>query len=160
VETSIAAAYARPRSERASQLSERCDIVSCRKSHYVVQTMATRFAKPGLLDRMAMGLSGLCLVHCLATAVLLGVVASIGGFLGQPIFHEVGLGLAMMLGAFALGRGLLNHGFFLPAAVGVLGLSLMAIAISVGEGGIERLYTVSGVAILALAHRLNILAGE
>src|SRR5436190_23282751 len=35
------------------------------------------------LDRLAMGLSGLCLVHCVATAVLLGLLASAGGFLGS-----------------------------------------------------------------------------
>ena len=38
-----------------------------------------------------MGLSGLCLVHCVATAVLLGLLASAGGMLGAPIIHEVGL---------------------------------------------------------------------
>jgi hypothetical protein len=122
--------------------------------------MPPAFAKPGLLDRLAMGLSGLCLVHCLATAILLGALASVGGFLGQPIFHEVGLAVAMMLGAVALGRGALNHGFFLPLIVGTIGLGVMALALSLPEGGGERIYTVTGVAILALAHRLNILAGE
>ena len=36
------------------------------------------------LDRLAMGSSGLCLVHCVTTAVLLGLVASAGGLLGRP----------------------------------------------------------------------------
>src|SRR6476469_6666711 len=76
----------------------------------------------GRLDRVAMGLSGLCVVHCVATAVLLGLVASAGGFPGQPIIHEVGLTLAMIIGAFALGRGILEHGFVMPAAIGALGL--------------------------------------
>ena len=52
-----------------------------------------------------MGLSGLCVVHCVATAVLLGLLASAGGFLGSPVIHEVGLTLAMLIGSFALGRG-------------------------------------------------------
>ena len=51
-----------------------------------------------------MGLSGLCAVHCVATVVLLGLLASAGGFLGKPIIHEVGLTIAMILGAIALGR--------------------------------------------------------
>ena len=55
------------------------------------------------LDRMAIGLSGLCLVHCLATSVLLALVSAAGGILGAPIIHEVGLGLAMIMGAIALG---------------------------------------------------------
>jgi len=112
------------------------------------------------LDRIAMGLSGLCLVHCVGTAVLLGLLASAGGFLGRPIIHEVGLTLAMMIGAFALGRGILEHGFVMPAAIGALGLGVMAGALSLPEGGHEPVYTVMGVMILALGHRLNVMATE
>ena len=107
-----------------------------------------------------MGISGLCVVHCVATAVLLGLLASAGGFLGQPIIHEVGLTLAMIIGAFALGRGYLEHGFMLPAAVGALGLGVMAGALSLPEGGHEPIYTVLGVLIVALGHRLNALAAD
>jgi hypothetical protein len=112
------------------------------------------------LDHVAMGLSGLCLVHCIGTAVLLGLLASAGGLLGQPIIHEVGLTLAMLIGAVALGRGVREHGFILPAVVGVTGLSIMAYALTLPEGGHEPLYTVAGVMILALGHRLNLMAAE
>jgi hypothetical protein len=112
------------------------------------------------LDRIAMGLSGVCVVHCIATAVLLGLLASAGGFLGRPIIHEVGLTLAMIIGAFALGRGILEHGFVLPGAIGALGLGVMAGALSLPEGGHEPLYTVAGVMILALGHRLNVMATD
>ncbi|HET9812554.1 MAG TPA: MerC domain-containing protein [Sphingomicrobium sp.] len=114
----------------------------------------------GRLDRIAMGLSGLCLVHCVATAVLLGLLASAGGFLGQPIIHEVGLTLAMVLGSIALGRGIVEHGFMMPSAVGALGLGVMAGALSLPHDGREAMYTVAGVMILALGHRLNVLASE
>src|SRR5437763_7588679 len=115
---------------------------------------------PSRLDRIAMGLSGLCLVHCVATAVLLGLLASAGGFLGSPIIHEVGLTLAMIIGSFALGRGIFEHGFMLPSAIGALGLGVMAGALSLPEGGHEAVYTVAGVMILALGHRLNVMATE
>jgi hypothetical protein len=114
----------------------------------------------GRLDRLAMGLSGLCAVHCVATAVLLGLLASAGGFLGQPIIHEVGLTLAMIIGAFALGRGILEHGFMLPSAIGALGLGVMAGALSLPHDGREPIYTIIGVLIVALGHRLNSLASE
>src|SRR5437762_14010876 len=107
------------------------------------------------LDRIAMGLSGLCLVHCVGTAVLLGLLASASGFLGRPIIHEVGLSLAMLIGALALGRGYFEHGFILPPAVGALGLSVMGGALTLPEGGHEAIYTMTGVLIVALAHRLN-----
>ncbi len=105
-----------------------------------------------------MGLSGLCAVHCVATAVLLGLLASAGGLLGQPIIHEVGLSLAMFLGAIALGRGIREHGFLLPSAVGVGGLGIMAFAMTLHESGYEPALTILGVSVLALGHRLNMMA--
>ncbi len=112
------------------------------------------------LDRLAISLSGLCVVHCVATAVLLGLLASAGGFLGQPIIHEVGLTLAMLMGAFALGRGILEHGFMMPSAVGGLGLGVMAGALTLPHDGTEAASTIAGVLILALGHRLNLMAAE
>ncbi len=112
------------------------------------------------LDRLAIGLSGLCVVHCVATAVFLAMLSAAGGLLGAPWIHEVGLSLAMMLGAFALGRGILEHGFMMPSAVGSLGLGVMAGALTLPHDGTEALYTVLGVGILALGHELNRIAGE
>ena len=120
--------------------------------------MASRPISTGRLDRIAVGLSGLCAVHCVATAVLLGVVASAGGLLGKPIIHEIGLTLAMILGGVALGRGIREHGFVLPSAVGVAGLAIMAFAMTLHESGYEPLVTIAGVAVLALGHRLNMMA--
>jgi hypothetical protein len=114
----------------------------------------------GRLDRLAMGLSGLCAVHCVATAVLLGLLASAGGILGKPIIHEVGLTLAMIIGAFALGRGILQHGFIMPSAIGALGLGVMSGALSLPHDGREPIYTIVGVMIVALGHRLNELAAD
>jgi hypothetical protein len=122
--------------------------------------MASRPISTSRLDRIAMGLSGLCAVHCVATAVLLGIVASAGGLLGKPIIHEVGLTLAMILGAIALGRGIREHGFLLPSAVGTLGLALMAYAMTLHESGWEPVVTIFGVSVLALGHRLNLLAKQ
>src|SRR5207302_2260696 len=122
--------------------------------------MTQRFKAGARLDRLAMGLSGLCAVHCVASVVLLGLLASAGGFLGRPIFHEVGLTLAMIIGAFALGRGIREHGFILPAFVGTTGLATMGYALTLPEGGHEPLYTVAGVMMLALGHRLNVMASD
>lgn len=112
------------------------------------------------LDRFAIGLSGLCLVHCLATTVALALVASAGSVLGAAWIHEVGLALAMVMGAIALGRGIVEHGYSMPSAVGGLGLGVMAGALSLPHDGSEALYTVVGVAVLALGHRLNFIAAE
>ena len=112
------------------------------------------------VDRMAIGLSGLCMVHCVATTVMLALLASAGGFLGAPIIHEVGLTLAMAMGMLALGRGIWEHGYTMPSAVGGLGLGVMAGALTMPHDGTEAVYTIVGVAILALGHRLNHIAAE
>ena len=120
--------------------------------------MASQPISTSRLDRIAMALSGLCAVHCVATAVLLGLLASAGGMLGKPIIHEVGLTLAMILGAIALGRGMREHGLVVPLLVGAVGLAIMAYAMSLHESGFEPFVTIVGVSVLALGHRLNIKA--
>ena len=109
---------------------------------------------------MGIALSGLCLVHCLATSVLLALLSAAGGMLGSPVVHEIGLVLAMIMGAMALGRGILDHGYSMPSAVGGLGLGVMAGSLSLPHDGTEAVFTVFGVAILALGHRLNSIAAD
>jgi hypothetical protein len=112
-------------------------------------------ARAATADRLAIGLSGLCLVHCLASAVLVALLASAGGLLLSPVIHEVGMMLAIGLGVLALGRGVVEHGFMMPAAVGGLGLGVMGGALTLPHSGAEVIYTIVGVAILALGHDLN-----
>ncbi|MBV9930690.1 MAG: MerC domain-containing protein [Alphaproteobacteria bacterium] len=109
----------------------------------------------GVVDRMAIGLSGLCLVHCLASAIFVAVLASAGGMLLDPAIHEVGLMFAIALGIVALGRGIFDHGFMMPSAIGGLGLGVMAGSLQLPEGGLGTVYTIVGVSILALGHDLN-----
>ncbi len=111
--------------------------------------------RDGRLDRWAIGLSGLCLAHCLATAVLVALLASAGGVLVHPIVHEIGLVLAILLGGVALGQGVLEHGYAMPAWVGSLGLGVMAGAMTMPHDSSEVVYTIIGVLILALGHDLN-----
>jgi hypothetical protein len=111
--------------------------------------------KDGAIDRLGIAVSGLCLVHCLASAVFFAVLASAGGILLHPLIHEVGLVIAIALGIIALGRGVFEHGFMMPAAIGGLGLGVMAGALSLPHDGGEMVYTILGVAILALGHDLN-----
>ena len=108
-----------------------------------------------------MGLSGLCLVHCVVTTVIFATLASAGGLLGSPIIHEVGLFIAMVIGAYALVRGIFEHGFMMPSCVGAYGLGIMAGATELGHGSTDSLIaTMVGVAILALGHRLNEMAAD
>jgi hypothetical protein len=117
--------------------------------------MLANSARSGGIDRLAIGLSGLCLVHCLASAIFVAMLASAGGLLLHPAIHEIGLVFAIGLGIIALGRGVVEHGFMMPSAVGGLGLGVMAGSLGLHEGLAGTVYTVVGVAILALGHDLN-----
>lgn len=116
--------------------------------------MNALLTREGLLDRIAIGVSGLCLVHCLTSAILLTVLASAGALL-DPRIHEFGMGLALVLGVVALGRGIVSHGYMMPAAIGALGLGVMAGSLQLPHSGAEIVYSMLGVAILALGHDLN-----
>ena len=122
--------------------------------------MLSAFRNSTTLDRMGIMLSTLCLVHCVATAALVAIVASAGGLLGAEWMHEAGLGLAIILGAFALGRGISEHGYMMPSAIGGLGLGVMGGALALPHGGSEIFATMLGVGILALGHRLNAMARD
>jgi hypothetical protein len=117
----------------------------------------TNWARFPGLDRLAIGLSGLCAIHCVATTVLVALMSAAGGMLVDPIFHEVGLTIAIGLGAVALGRGAVSHGFMMPVAMGAFGLGIMAGAMTLphDSSGAEALWTIVGVGLLAFGHDLN-----
>lgn len=112
-------------------------------------------AENGRVDRWAIWLSGLCLVHCLSGAVFLALAASAGGVLLDPIFHEIGLVLAILFGIIAIGRGAFQHGYLLPVAISSIGVGVMAGALTLPHGEMEIVYTILGVGLLALGHDLN-----
>ena len=120
-------------------------------------TVATQTSWWPKLDRFAIGLSGLCAVHCVATTALLALASTAGGMLLDPLIHEVGLTMAILLGAVALGKGVLHHGQAMPAAVGAFGLGVMAGAMTLphDSGSHEALWTIVGVSLLALGHEFN-----
>lgn len=107
------------------------------------------------IDGIAIAVSGLCLAHCFATAVLVTVLASAGGIFVNPHLHEFGLAIAMALGGFGLGRGVLQHGFAMPVWIGSLGLGVMAGSLSLPHGFAEVCFSILGVLIVALGHDLN-----
>lgn len=108
------------------------------------------------LDRAGIVLSGLCALHCLLSIVLVSVLGLGGQALLAPEIHEIGLGLAILIGAVTIGIGVLRHGRLAPLAIGGVGLALMALALTVPHGPSEALLTIAGVALVAAAHIRNL----
>ena len=112
------------------------------------------------LDKSAMTLSGLCLLHCLAGSLLLTVFAASGEWLGHNV-HIVGLALALPLAGVALWRGVSAHGRLGVGVVGAMGIALMAASLFIAHGGRgEGLVSVVGVSLLGLAHLWNMRAAR
>ena len=126
---------------------------ACRVGHVIVYHGVM---KDGWIDRAALGLSGLCVLHCLA-GLLLVVVLAAGSDLAGHSVHAIGLSVALPLAAFALWRGLRLHRQPAVLVLGVAGLALMALSLALGHGGLaEVAVSVAGVTLLAAAHLLNL----
>ncbi|KPL69109.1 hypothetical protein SZ64_13940 [Erythrobacter sp. SG61-1L] len=108
------------------------------------------------LDRAGMLLSGLCALHCVSGIVLVAVLGMGGGILLDPIIHRVGLAIAALIAAVAIGIGALRHRRALPFVVAMTGLSFMGGALAVPHGMEEAVLTIIGVSLVALAHFLNL----
>jgi MerC mercury resistance protein len=139
--------------------NSQCYIVTLRKPCHI-EFMLFMSLKKWSWDGLGLSIAGLCLVHCLATTILLAFLATAGGILVDPIVHEVGLALAIVFGLLALGKGVLQHNFIMPAAIGALGIGIMAGALTLPHSDIEIMYTILGVGILALGHDLNVRAAR
>lgn len=114
----------------------------------------------GKLDRAAVFLSGLCLVHCLALPVVLAVFPLLGGvFIPHETFHQLILVAVLPTTTLALGSGYRCHRQPGVLALGALGLAgLIAAAFIVhrlGAEELERVVTIASGLILACAHGWN-----
>jgi hypothetical protein len=116
--------------------------------------MPRSFHTPSL-DRMAVGLSGLCVIHCILSVIFVAVLSGAGTLLTDPIIHRIGLLGAVVLAALALGQGYMKHRAVRPALLGLTGLGLMIAGLFAPHGWVEVAATVAGVSILAAAHLMN-----
>jgi hypothetical protein len=106
-----------------------------------------------LIDLGAAGLSGLCLVHCLALPLLAGFLPLAGALSDKHLIHQMMALTAVPLSLFAVilrpktGR---ERAFF-PLVLSGLGLLLMGAFIEAVEE-YERLLTVTGAVLIAAGH--------
>lgn len=112
------------------------------------------------LDQLGIALAGLCAVHCLLTLVVISALGLGGHFLLDENIHRIGLMLALGVAAVAIGWGMLRHGRMRPFVIAVAGLALMGVALLVPHGANEFLLTLVGVAIVSVAHWLNLRAAH
>lgn len=115
-----------------------------------------RVASGAAWDRLGVLISGLCLVHCVAGLILVGVLGLGGGLLLNPAIHHVGLIAAIVIAGATIGANALRGGRRLPLVAGLCGLSLMTAAVVSAHGAAEAMLTIAGVALVAAAHITNL----
>lgn len=110
----------------------------------------------GRLDRAGIVLSGLCVLHCIASIVIVSALGIGGEFLFAPAIHRFGLAIALVIAAVAIGWGALTHRRAAPFVVAMMGLTFMGGALAMPHGTGEVVLTVIGVALVSLGHLLNL----
>ncbi len=111
-------------------------------------------------DKAAIGLSLVCVIHCLLTPVAITLVPALGAtFLEDESFHYAVLFLVVPTSLFALGLGCRKHGRAQILITGLIGLLVLISPPILGEevtGELgEKVLTVAGAGIIAWAHVRN-----
>ena len=110
------------------------------------------------LDGAAVGLSALCLVHCLALPLLVVGLPFLAQF-AEGHLHAQMLLIAVPLSVFALGLGYRHHRNLRIVMAGVVGISFLTLGATVAHDswGImaDRIITIIGSLVLATAHYYN-----
>jgi hypothetical protein len=116
--------------------------------------MANPTAFVRLLDASAVGLSGLCLAHCLAPPVAAAFLPVLGTWAEAEWVHLAFLAAAVPISTVALVR---SGGWKAPVVLGLalIGIGLLMSGALFANEGAELAMTVAGGLALATAHTLN-----
>ena len=112
------------------------------------------------IDKAAIGLSMLCIAHCLLTPIAIIMLPALGAtFLGDEIFHYALLFVVIPISMFSLGIGCRKHGRREILLFGLVGISIMSLILIIGEDVLgelgESMLTILGALIVAFAHVRN-----
>jgi hypothetical protein len=110
------------------------------------------------IDQAGIGLAGLCAVHCLLTLMIVSALGLGGHFLLAPEIHRVGLLLALVIAAIAIGWGAIRHREAAPFVTATIGLFFMAGALAMPHGSDEIVLTLIGVTLVTAGHLMNLRA--
>jgi len=114
-----------------------------------------------MLDRAAIGLSALCVAHCLAVPVLLVMVPSLAALsVADEGFHLLLLFLVLPTSIAALSMGLKRHGNRSVLLLGLTGVAVLVVAAIFGHDVLgdtgEKALTVTGAMLVAVSHVRNL----
>jgi len=111
-------------------------------------------------NNLSIGLSALCVVHCLATPLLIALLPSLAALpLENEAFHRWLLIAVIPTSLFSLFMGCKQHKKYNVFVIGVIGLLFLISAMFVEDLAngelLEKVFTVIGAFIIAIAHFMN-----
>ena len=111
-----------------------------------------------ILDKIAVGLSGLCLLHCLLLPFVVALLPFLGQFDNDHMHKELLL-FVFPVSVIALGVGFRRHGQVSVIYWGTAGLVILMIGALVVHDAFgllaDRIMTVAGSFVLAFTHYRN-----
>ena len=117
-------------------------------------------AVTSVLDRSAIGLSFLCVLHCLAVPLTLILVPSLAALpIADERVHLLLVLLVLPTSTVALTLGCRQHGLKHILAWGLTGIAILVLAAGLGEEFLgeygEKILTVVGSVLVVVGHILN-----
>ena len=111
-------------------------------------------------DKLAMALSSACAIHCFLTPSFVLLTSGLISFsFDNEFLHNLILFVAVPISLYALISGNANHKILYLLPVGIIGLSLLVLAVFVGEAFLgelgEKSLTLTGSIIVVYAHYKN-----
>jgi len=102
----------------------------------------------------------MCVLHCLATPLLLVLLPSLSALnLENEAFHSWLLIAVIPTSLFSLAMGCKQHQYYRVLSMGIVGLLVLVSAVFVEDLAngelLEKVLTVTGAVIVALAHYMN-----
>lgn len=113
-----------------------------------------------LSDKLAISLSLLCTLHCLALPLALVMLPTFAALpLADEDFHLWMVIAVIPISAYALTMGCKKHKHYRLLWIGGIGLTLLILAVVLGHDLLgeswEKILTVAGASIIAFGHFLN-----
>ncbi len=112
----------------------------------------------GWLDGAAVGLSALCLIHCLALPLLVAGLPFLAQF-SEGHLHAQMLVVVIPLSVVALGLGFRHHRSKRILFAGAIGMLTLIVGATLAHSQLglvaDRIFTIAGAIVLASAHFYN-----
>ena len=113
-----------------------------------------------ITDKLAIGLSLMCAIHCLFLTSLLALLPSLVALkLNNEAFHFWMVVAVIPSSGYSLTLGCKQHKRYRLLILGLIGLILLVMALVLGEDSIgqagEKIFTVLGAGFIAVGHWFN-----